>query len=482
VLRGVGATMVGLPFLEYFAPARAGGKPVPKQLAFLFGGLSIGSADNPRITPATPGTWQGPLPRALQPLTDHAVADATTLVTGLDLPAGIMPPPGGRQAQFHSTSHPVIPTGQRFAGPIDGRLRGPSVDWVAANVLAQGTPFPALVYRAQPAFYRTEAAGDLNGIISARRNAQDVLEQVPPITSPRVAFESLFGSFIPPGQAEAEAARRSLRMRTSVVDRVADDANALVGRLGAEDRIRMQRHFDELRTLETQLAAIEVPDPEQCPLPRHPGDDPPIGDAVDPALDGDYAEFYMNANGYSDEDARARIMTELVYFAFVCGLSRVASFMITHATCCMNMYPLIGVPSDLHGISHAELGQDADAVADAMADAAAWHVSHYARLVERLRGAEAEDGGSLLDHSAVVLAFEGGWGEDVATGDLYSPHSTQHMAMLVGGGAGGLNATGGGHLPAPGVHPTAVLNTVLEALGVDETLGEVTTKLDALLG
>lgn len=474
--------MVGLPFLEYFAPARAGTKPVPRQFAFLFGGMSIGSADNPRITPATTGAWLGPMPRALQPLADYDVANVTTLVTGLDLPTGLMVPPGGRQAQFHSTSHPVIPTGQRFGGAIDGRLRGPSVDWIAANVLAGATPFPTLVYRAQPAFYRAQAAGEINGVISARHNAAGVLEQVPPITSPRVAFESLFGNFIPSGKAEAEAARRSLRMRTSVIDRVADDAHALLDRLGTEDRIRMQRHFDELRTLETQLDAVEIPDPEQCPVPRHPGDDPPIGDAVDPAVDGDYADYYMNANGYSDEDARARIMTDLIYFAFVCDLSRVASFMLTYATCCMNMFPLLDVPSDLHGISHAELGQDAGAVADAMSDAAAWHIGHYSRLVEKLGRAEADDGGSLLDHSAVVLAFEGGWGEDLATGDPYSPHSTQNMVMLVSGLAGGLNATGGGHLAAPGVHPTAVLNTVLTAVGVDETLGEVTGTLDALIG
>lgn len=473
--------MIGLPFLEYFAPAHAGSKPVPKQLAFLFGGLSIGSADNPRVTPATTGAWQGAMPRALQPLADYDVASATTLVTGLDLPVGLMVPPGGRQAQFHSTSHPVIPTGQRFGGPIDGQLRGPSVDWIAANAFAGATPFANLVYRAQPAFYRAQAAGEINGVISARRNAEGVLEQVPPITSPRVAFESLFGNFVPAGKAEAELARRSLRMRTSVIDRVADDAGVLIGRLGGEDRIRMQRHFDELRALEKQLEAVEVPDPEMCPVPRHPGDDPPIGDAVDPAIDGDYADYYMNANGYSDEDARARIMTDLIYFAFVCDQSRVASFMLTHATCCMNMFPLLGVPSDLHGISHAELGQDAEAVADSMADAAAWHVGHFSRLIERLGDAEANDGSSLLDHSAVVLAFEGGWGEDLATGDPYSPHSTQNMVMLVGGRAGGLNVTGG-HLPAPGVHPTAVLNTALAAVGVDETLGEVTQTLDALLG
>jgi hypothetical protein len=53
--------------------------------------------------------------------------------------------------------------------------------------------------------------------------------------------------------------------------------------------------------------------------------------------------------------------------------------------------------------------------------------------------------------------------------------------MLVGGRAGGLHTTPGRHLRAPGAHPAAVLNTLLGAVGADETLGEVTDKVDALL-
>lgn len=484
-LRGVGAGALALPFLEIFAPARAGARPSISRYAFLFGGMSIGAYGNDRIAPADEGPWVGPMTRALQPLADHGVADVVSLVSGLSMPVGMMPPAGGRPPNFHATAHPVLATGQRFSGTIDGTLHAPSSDLVAAGTIAGTTPFPVLTYRAQPAYYRLESNGAINSTISARLGTQGTLEQVPPVTSPRVAFESLFGGALPPGAVDALAAKRAWAMRKSVVDRVADDAKALVVRLGTEDKIRMQRHFDELRTLEHQIDALEPTDAPACPMPPHPGDDPPIGDAIDPGIDPTaegYDGFYMNANGYSDEELRASIMVDLIHMAFACDLSRVASFMLTYATCSMNMFPLLGIASDLHGITHGSIGDDEAVVQDALADAAGWHVRHFARLIQKLRDTESPVGTSLLDDTALVLAFEGGWGFDPQLGAPLSPHSTENMVVLVGGRAGGLHATAGGHLRAPGVHPTAVLNTALAAVGVEQTLGEVTATVDALLG
>ena len=165
-----------------------------------------------------------------------------------------------------------------------------------------------------------------------------------------------------------------------------------------------------------------------------------------------------------------------------CDISRVASFMLTYAQCFMNMYTALELPSDLHEITHGSVGGSEEGMQDALADCAAWHVRHYARLVEKLRDTQDIDGTPLLDSTAVVLAFEGGWGFDLETGGDSSPHSTENMVMLVGGGAGRLHDTPGRHIKAQGVHPAAVLNTVLGELGVDETLGEVSDNVPALLG
>jgi hypothetical protein len=481
-LRGIGGTTLALPFLEIFAPRRAYAGMLPHRYAFLFAGFSIGSYGGDKIANAPVGPWNGVVTRALQPLLDFAVSDVVSLVSGLEIPVGITIPAAGRPVPFHSTSHQVLATGQRFNEEMYGELPGPSSDWVAAAVLAEGTPQPVLTYRAQPSFYRVDSDGGTDGTISARINAAGQLEQVPPITSPRLAFESLFSGFVPPDPAEALAAQRLLAMRKSVVDLVADDAQALIGRLGREDQIRMQRHFDELRALESRLDELELPDAAACQMLPDPGDDPPIGDAIDPSGGADYNSYYENANGYSDEDLRATVMTDLIHMAFTCDISRVASFMLTFAQCFMNMYTLLEMPSDLHEITHGSIGDDESQMQDALADCAAWHVKHFARLVQKLRDTEDLDGSSMLDQTGLVLAFEGGWGFDLESGGDSSPHSTENMVMLVGGRAGGLHTSPGGHIQAQGVHPTAVLNTVLSAVGVDETLGEVTDRVDELLG
>lgn len=481
-LRGLGGLGVALPFLELFAEKRAHAAPPPNRYAFLFAGFSIGSYGGDKIAPPTAGPLAGNVTRALLPLDDLGVTDVVSLVSGLEIPVGVTPPTAGRPTPFHSTSHQVLATGQRFDENKYGELAGPSSDWVAAETLAPGTLQPVLTYRAQPSFYRVNSDGGTDGVISARINGMGQLEQVPPITSPRLAYESLFSGFAPPDPAEAEKAKRLLAMRKSVVDLVADDASTLIGRLGKADRLRMQRHFDELRALETRLDQIALPDAPACQLLADPGDDPPLGDAIDPSGGGDYNDYYTNANGYSDEELRATVMTDLIHMAFACDISRVASFMLTYAQCFMNMYTLLAYPSDLHEITHGAIGGSEAEMQDALADCAAWHVRHFGRLVQKLRDTEDVDGSSLLDHTALALAFEGGWGFDLESGGTSSPHSTENMVMLVGGKAGGLHATPGKHIPAKGTHPTAVLNTLIKAVGSPQTLGEVTDTVDALLG
>lgn len=480
-LRGAGGIALALPFLELFSTKKAHAAGAPKRYVFMFGGMSIGSNSTGRMAPSAEGAFTGALTPGLAPLGEYGVSDAVTLLSGLSIPAGASPPAGGRPLQFHSTSHQVLTTGQRLPANEDFRLPGPSSDWIAAKTIGQDTIQSNLVYRAQPTFYRNSSQGHTDGIISARHNASGQLEQVSPITSPRVAYESLFSGFVPDGGEASEEAKRALIARKSVVDLVSEDASSLVGRLGAADKIRMQRHFDELRALETRLEAIELPTGSSCSVLTHPGDDPPIGDAINPGGFDTYEENYMNADGYSNEDLRATIMGDLLHMALACDIARVSSFQLTHAQCFMNMYTLLGLPSDLHEISHS-FGDTQQAIQDALGTCAAWHVKHFARLVQKLRDTEDVDGSTLLDNTAMTLAFEGGWGFDPQGNVNSSPHSTENMVMLVAGGAGGLKSAPGRHIKAPGVHPAAVLNTLLEAVGVEDTLGEVTAKYDALLG
>jgi hypothetical protein len=117
---------------------------------------------------------------------------------------------------------------------------------------------------------------------------------------------------------------------------------------------------------------------------------------------------------------------------------------------------------------------------DALAAGVAWHVKHWARLVQMLRDTPDSDGSSILDNTALVLTFEGGWGQDPEQGTMGEAHSSENMVVLVGGKAGGLHMTPGRHIKADGHHPVEVVNTAMKAVGVDKPLGEVSGTIDEL--
>ena len=485
-LRGMGGVALALPFLEVFAPKKAFAATAPQRYVFMFGGMSIGSHGLDKMAPASEGILEGNLTTGLAPLGTYGVSHEVSLVSGLEIPVASTPPAGGRPFNFHSTSHQVIATGQRYDMDSFGALPAQSSDWIVANAIGAGTALPVLAYRAQPSFYRVGSEGTTDGRISARINGSGQLEQVTPIVSPHVAFQSLFGNFVVPGEEGSAEAERLLALRKSVVDLVADDTNALSKRLGKADRVRLERHFDELRSLETQLEAMELPGASACVKPDASlyANDPPIGDAVDPSGGGDYNDYYTNANGYSDENKRAELMTDLIHMAFACDISRVSSFMLTHAQCFMNMYTLLGHAERSardqprqHRWRHR--GRDAGR---------ARRLRRLARQALRAAGAEAARHRGRRRQLAArqhrARARVRGWLGLRSLETAATPARTRPRTWSCSSAArrAGSTPRPGRHIKAQGVHPSAVLNTLMQAVGVDETLGEVTGTVDELFG
>jgi hypothetical protein len=93
-----------------------------------------------------------------------------------------------------------------------------------------------------------------------------------------------------------------------------------------------------------------------------------------------------------------------------------------------------------------------------------------------------EGAGTLLDSCAVLLLNEAGGGVSYENGIPWTAHSTDNMAMLVAGGAGGLRQ--GEHIVAPAglAHPGNVIVTAMHAVGVEEDFGEVSGVIPELLG
>lgn len=480
-LRGLGGACLTLPLLELFDLKTATAAAAPLRYVVCFGGMSLGIDSKNHVTPTSTGPLTTPLTRGLSPLADAGVVSATTVVSGLEIPwgSGTSIPAGGRAVRFHSmTTNPML-SGMRSPSQDDESLQGPTSDWILSETLAGPTAGtrPVLAYRVQPASYRgSNGTSGGRGIMSARLNGTK-LEKVTPQFSPQVAFQDLFTGFVSADPTEALKAKRLLARRKSIIDLVATEAEALTKQLGAADKVRMQRHLDEVRAMELKLQQIQLDEVGACKLLTDPGKDPAIGNAVENGDTGGYAA----GGAWSNEELRAQTIVDLIHMAFTCDLSRVANVVFTFAQCFLNANPIFGHPSDFHELGHYSMG-GGDKGADAVADAVSWHVKHFARLMQKLDATTDLDGNKILDNTALVLTFEGGLGYDPEQDKQGSSHSSENMMVVVGGRAGGLNKNGGQHIVATKEHPARVITTVMGALGGPTKLGEVSGTIPGLVG
>ncbi len=457
LLRGAAGIAVGLPALEIMTPGRSAFAgpmtAVPRRFAMSFVGASTGD-DNLTtfIEPSTTGHGYQ-VPKALQSLVTLGVQDQVSVVTGLTVPwdTGSGIPPGGRSTPFHYNTIGPNVAGTKTGTGRDGTPRGPTADQIVAAAIAGNTVQPFLAYRVQPVDY--QGAGDPGpGGRQSWQMSNGTLTAVDPISSPRVAYESLFMGFTPTDPTQVAKAQALLRQRKSVLDFVGNDMQALMGRLGQADRIRMQQHLDQIRALELRLDAT-APVGQNCTLLPDPGADPPIGDIA--------------TYGYSGEDHRSDLMSDFIAMAFACDISRVASFMLTTWKCYMLAYPVTQWMDDIHSISHDSGSTGPGAIGDTVG----WFVSQFARLVNKLKAIPEVDGTTVLDNTACVMLFEGGYGHDPESGGQ-GAHSTENMTVLIAGGtAGGLDP--GQHVVAQGKHPAQVVLSAMQAVGVSGPLGDI---------
>jgi Protein of unknown function (DUF1552) len=473
-LRGLGGAAIALPFLEAMLPKRASSATAPQRYVYTFAGTSISpnDADGNLVVPTAEGPLGPGLPQGMKPVNDLGIEPYVSIVSGLLIPWGDVIPPGGRRVGFHASSLCPLVCGTR-SDPDHEAPTSETSEFLAARTLSPDPAFQVPTYRVQPAYYRgSNGTGGDRGKISARMDP-DGLKQVDPFHSPQSAWSNL--NFQPTDPAELEKAKALLARRKSILDLVAGDTESLIKRLGAADKIRMQRHLDELRALEKQLSAIQPGQGACQPLPD-PGTDPDIGGPVEADTGYNPDGGYANDGAWSNEELRATIMMDLIHMALVCDRARAASVMFTQAQCFMNMHPIFGYASDLHEISHGSMGWS-NAGMGPVADCIAWHMKHFGTLVKKLAETEDSDGKMLIDNTALILALEGGHGYDPEQNSQKSPHSTENMAIFIAGRAGGLNAGGGKHVVKKDAHPVQVINTALHAVGVEADLGEVSGDL-----
>jgi hypothetical protein len=498
VLRALGGIGVSLPVLECMldshGEALAQSNALPLRYAIVFAGQALGGDGweedhsqiaGERITegghfivpPETGSDYSVTTP--LTALDDLDLLGDVSLVSGLAIPfnaSSVEPdavPAGGAFRDFHGGGAGPLLCGTRSL-VADFTCRSATSDQLVA-AQNRGSVLDSLVVRAQPAWYLSGSSFSGRQYISYRGERDPIEAQ----TSPLIVYRSLFDGFTPSGGAEAAQHDFELRARQSVLSLITDKRERLLARVGAADRQRLERHFDELRDLEMRLTSTPTAT-NGCAPPTEPGADPPVGG--DNA--GSTSDEIATTTGYSDEHARARLLADLIHMAFVCDLTRVATLQLTVFQSHMNVYPItemLGLPvrADLHECGHN--GDQENRGQLPVSTCLKWHLSHYAYLLDKLKQTP-EGAGTVLDNSAIVFMPEAGHG--VQLNDATSvdqTHSVEKMILVVGGRAGGLAP--GRHIAATGTHPAKVLVTAMQAAGYDgDTLGEVTGTVPDLLG
>ena len=387
MLRGLaGGTVatIGLPVLEAMLDANgealAGGAPLPKRwISYLFGnGVQL-----ERWVPATTGTTYT-LTSQLAPLAP--VKSYCNVLTGF---RNKIPPITHHEGMAGMWSgFPYVET-----GGLESHFGGPSIDQVAADYLAPGTPFRSIEIGVSKRVSQNE--GPTMQFLSHRSSDQPN----PPKYNPKVLWNAIFNG----GQLDDP----SRDHRVNVLHAVHEDILRLRAKLGAFDKARLDAHLTSVEELQTSIESF--------------------GGSCGPVAEP--PETNQDVGGEEPMPAVAAAMTNLLVHAFQCDLSRVASYMLTGGVG-FTVYSHLGQTQEQHYMTHNQ-----PSFFEEIHDGIVWNMEQFAALLIALRDSQ-EGAGNILDNTIAVL------GSDCSEGWT---HGSFDMPVVIAGG-------GGGALKRPGQH------------------------------
>lgn len=308
----------------------------------------------------------------------------------------------------------------RRTGGRDVRC-GTTVDQFAAQRLGQDTLLPSLEIGMDPASRQVDMG--YSTVYGATLSWKSPDEPAPKEIDPLRVYERLFRGGRRAGDPGLD----------SVLDLVSGEAASLHGRVGAEDRRKLDEYLESVRELERRLARVRALREAGGGLPE-----------ADRPADLEAEDF----------QARVGAMLELLALAFATGATRYATFMFGNSVSGRNFSFLPGVPGAHHELSHHEDKEEKWRPYQLIQE---WHAARVADLALRLRSfPEGDDGKSVLDNT--VLMFAGA----LRDGNRHEPFD---LPIALVGGWGGRVQTGR-HLPCP--PDTRLCNlyvSLLDALG-----------------
>jgi hypothetical protein len=423
-LRGAGAVMA-LPLLDAMIPAstalaQTAAKATPK-LGFIYfpHGAIMDS-----WTPAKEGA-DFELTPILEPLAPFK--KQLTIISGL----------GNRPGESGAV-HAIVPaTWLSCVHPKQGQdpNMAATVDQIAAKVIGQDTPLPSIEIATEGAGGGGACDRDYGCNYSGTISYRTATTPLPMEYNPRNLFQRLFGRGDSPQERKALVQEYS-----SVLDMVADDANALQRQLGARDKAMLSDYMDTVRELERRVQMTQAHDLSKLKLP-----DVPVG--------------------IPDQfDTQLNLMFDMAALAYQGGLTRIINYMIA-AEVSGRTYNNIGVPDAFHAVSHH--ANDPAKIAK-LVKIQNYHTKVVAKWLAKL-AAMPDGDGSMLDHSIIL------YGSNMSNSNMHNQFPLP--TALIGGGCG--KVKGNQHLRYPDHTPLAnVLLTMLDRSGVPaDSLGDSNKKL-----
>ena len=425
---GAGGVALSLPWLESFnarsSAADGAGTAAPAQrLAFFYlpngivrRGFFPGEGDRPLPTfagqnnvwrfdgkVAPVGTHPLTLTPTLAPL--HTMRDRVSLITGLD-----------RIFQHGTDSHAqcascFLTSVAPFEVKNSAYPLARTLDHIVADSIGQTTPYSTLELSCN------DHKNNIESIYFDNMSWYGTGHVAPSMRNPRHVYDRLFGT------------RANTRFR-NITDLALGNARRLQQRLSNSDQRKFEEYFEAIRTIEKRMDRI------------------------------DSMTFDLSAAGierpaeHLPRNEYIHLMGDLLVTALQTGVTNVGTLMVgpERWTTPTNWEGILDKPHSHHGMTHNP-GQHLED----LLKLDRFHVSAFARLLERMDGIEEANGTTLLDNTIFTLGAGMGDG---------TTHQYNDLPLVVAGGRGTLKL--GSHVHCKTGTPLANLwLTQMQALGIE---------------
>jgi Protein of unknown function (DUF1552) len=304
------------------------------------------------------------------------------------------------------------------AGTPAGFAGGISIDQRIAADMGQNTRFPSLEFGVMVQ----------NSDVWARMIYSGANQPLPPMEDPVAAYSRVFAG----SNVSAAQAAILLQRRKSVLDYAQGSLGALSGRIGADDRVRVQQHLNSVQQIEKQLLAQTG----ACSAPT---------------------VMQTDRTKVANYPAIGKAQMDLLVASLACDQTRIASLQWSHSVSDIPM-PWLSISTGHHTLSH-----DADtdtASQTSLVQINTWYAQQFAYLLQGLDAVTESDGTTLLDNCLVV------WINELAKGNI---HSHQPLPVVIAGSAGGALRTGRLVTYSPQQPHNNLLVSIANAMGTSIT-------------